>query len=76
MLTYAYECEHCGEFEVEQSIKDPSLKRCPDCGGEVERLISGGSGFIMRGGGSSFASKCNHAACSKRGSHCGNCSCG
>lgn len=74
MLTYAYDCERCGEFEVEQSIKDPPLKRCPQCTGEVERLISGGSGFIMKGGGSSFDSTCAEAgSCSRRGSHCGSC---
>jgi putative FmdB family regulatory protein len=74
VLTYAYECERCGEFEVEQSIKDPALKRCPQCAGEVERLISGGAGFIMKGGGSSFDSQCGEAAtCSRRGAHCGSC---
>jgi putative FmdB family regulatory protein len=75
VLTYAYECDECGEFEWEQSIRDPKLKTCPDCGAPVERLISGGSGFIMKGGSSSFDSHCNQrSTCNKAGSGCANCS--
>jgi putative FmdB family regulatory protein len=51
MPTYVYECEKCGEFEEQQSIKDPALTRCPRCGGEVRRVISGGTSFILKGGG-------------------------
>ena len=50
MPTYVYECEKCGEFEEQQSIKDSALTRCPRCGGEVRRVISGGTSFIMKGG--------------------------
>lgn len=75
MLTYAYECDKCGEFEWEQSIRDPRLEACPHCGAPVERLISGGSGFIMKGGGSSFENKCSQrSSCGQSGSGCANCS--
>lgn len=73
MLTYAYECDKCGEFEREQSIRDPRLESCPQCGSSVERLISGGSGFIMKGGGSSFDSNCSDASCTQRGAGCAGC---
>lgn len=49
MLTYEYKCSACGlMFERRQSITDPALTICPDCGGSVQRLISGGSGFILK----------------------------
>ncbi len=73
MLTYAYECERCGEFEIDQRISEPALKKCPECDGKVQRLISGGAGFIMKGGGSSFDSNCAKAGCTTHGAHCGQC---
>jgi len=34
-------CSQChGRFEVVQRVADPKLKRCPDCGKAVERLVS------------------------------------
>ena len=56
MPTYIYKCETHGEFEVEHSIND-KLEECPHCKAEgkegvtVERLISGGSNFILQGSG-------------------------
>ncbi len=62
MPTYTYECEKHGEFEYQHSIKD-QLEFCPHCEEElkdeleapdphkVKRLISGGTGFILNGGG-------------------------
>jgi putative FmdB family regulatory protein len=56
MPTYEYECTACNvRFEQEQSMADAPLKRCPWCGGEVRRLVSGGTGFIFRGEGKSPA---------------------
>jgi putative FmdB family regulatory protein len=50
MPTYEYECSRCGlHFEKQQSIKDEPLKECPTCKGAVQRLVSGGSGFVMKG---------------------------
>ena len=52
MPTYEYECKTCGyQFEEFQSIADPPLKKCPKCGGLVERLISGGGGLLFKGSG-------------------------
>ncbi len=60
MPTYTYECEKHGEFEWQHSIKD-QLEECPYCKKEnegtdkppqaVKRLISGGTGFMLKGGG-------------------------
>jgi len=39
-------------METVQSIKDEPLKLCPICKTEtLERLISGGAGFSLKGGG-------------------------
>jgi putative FmdB family regulatory protein len=51
MPTYEYECRACGwRFEKQQGMTEAPLAKCPQCGGDVHRLISGGSGFIMNGG--------------------------
>jgi putative FmdB family regulatory protein len=52
MPTYEYICEKCKcRFEQVQRITAESLKTCPKCKGRVHRLISGGSGFILKGSG-------------------------
>ena len=52
MPTYEYECEKCGHtFERFQSIKDEPVKKCPECGAPVRRLISAGAGIIFKGSG-------------------------
>lgn len=62
MPTYLYECPVHGEFEHQHSIND-KLEDCPACKEyqatldfdaeihKVKRLISGGTGFILNGGG-------------------------
>lgn len=41
MPLYEYRCKQCGhQFEKIQSFSAPELKECPECNGEVERLIS------------------------------------
>jgi len=51
MPTYLYRCQKCGQqFEREQGMKDKPLKRCPECQGSVQRVITGGQGFIFKGG--------------------------
>ena len=52
-MTYEYACEACGhQWEAEQSIKDAPLKSCVACGKEkAKRLVSGGTGFLLKGGG-------------------------
>ena len=52
MPTYEYECAECGlKFERRQAITEAPLTECPACGGGVRRLISGGTGFILKGAG-------------------------
>lgn len=54
MATYEYKCEKCGKtFEAEQKMSDPPLENCTKkkCKGKVKRLISGGSAFVLKGGG-------------------------
>ena len=52
MPTYEYECKNCSHtFEVFQSISDPPLTTCPECGSEIRRLIFGGAGVIFKGSG-------------------------
>jgi len=51
---------------------DP-LSTCPECGGEVSRLMSGGLTPVMKGsrkGGSSRGS-CTGGSCASCGSSCG-----
>jgi putative FmdB family regulatory protein len=52
-MTYEYVCEACGhQWEAEQSIKDSPLKKCVSCGEDkAKRLVSGGTGFLLKGGG-------------------------
>ena len=51
MPIYEYACESCGKIhEVFQKFNDGPLASCPDCGGEVKKLISN-SAFILRGTG-------------------------
>jgi putative FmdB family regulatory protein len=52
MPTYEYECKKCGNtFDLFQSMADEPVKICPTCGGEVRRLINGGTGIIFKGSG-------------------------
>ncbi len=53
MPTYDYECDACGgKFEKFQSIKAPSIRKCPSCGKlAVRRLIGTGAGVIFKGSG-------------------------
>jgi putative FmdB family regulatory protein len=52
MPLYAYECKECGvRFDRRQGFDDAPIKICPECEGEVHRLIQPaqivfkGSGF-------------------------------
>ncbi len=41
MPIYEYECRRCGHrFELIQKFSDTPRKRCPECSGAVDRLIS------------------------------------
>ncbi len=53
MPTYEYGCQACGkEWEEMQRITEPPTEVCPNCGKKAaHRLISGGTNFILKGGG-------------------------
>ncbi len=52
MPTYDYECDECKhKFEAFHSMTAKSLKKCPECGGKVTRLLGSGSGIIFKGSG-------------------------
>jgi len=41
MPLYEYQCKKCGHrFERIQRFSDPMVKKCPECGGKVEQVIS------------------------------------
>lgn len=51
MPTYHYRCKKCGkEFEIFHSISE-AVKRCPECGGVLEKLIVPNAGLIFKGSG-------------------------
>lgn len=51
MPLYEYECESCGvRFERRQHMEDEPIRVCPECGGEVHRLIQP-VGIIFKGSG-------------------------
>lgn len=52
MPTYEYECLDGGHhFEEFQSITEPPLTECPECGGRARRLIGAGAGILFKGSG-------------------------
>ncbi len=53
MPTYQYECDACQHsFEALQTMMEPKLKKCPECGkSKLVRLIGSGSGMIFKGSG-------------------------
>lgn len=52
-MTYEYLCTACSHaWEAEQPISADPLKTCPQCGADTaKRQVSGGAGFILKGGG-------------------------
>lgn len=55
MPAYEYECAACNHhFERRQKMSDLPISVCPECGGSVKRLISGGAGTISKGNGHSM----------------------
>lgn len=78
MPIYEYECRSCRHrMETMQRISDPPLTECPECGGELRKLISApafhlkGSGWYVtdyaKGGGNGKPSDDAQAAGSKGG---------
>jgi putative FmdB family regulatory protein len=51
MPIYEYQCTKCGhEFEVMQKFSDKPVSKCPECTGEVKKVISNTS-FVLKGSG-------------------------
>ena len=51
MPLYEYECTACGvRFERRQHMADDPVKTCPECGGEVRRLVQP-VGIVFKGKG-------------------------
>jgi len=70
MPLYEYQCKKCGHrFEKIQKFSDKPIKKCPECGGPVEQIISApavqfkGSGWYV----TDYAKK-SHAPASDSGS--------
>lgn len=52
MPTYLYHCDACNsEFEKEQRIVEPPIKKCAKCGKSKARRLITGANFILKGGG-------------------------
>jgi putative FmdB family regulatory protein len=70
MPAYEYRCDACEvHFEQRQKMSESALENCPQCGGHVKRLISGGAGAITKSG--SPASSYAPASCGMGGPCCG-----
>ena len=52
-MVYEYTCVACQhEWEAEQRITEDPLRQCPACGKDTaKRLVTGGAGFVLKGGG-------------------------
>ncbi len=52
MPNYQYECQSCRrQYVYFQGMSEDPLRSCPDCGGPLVRLLSGGGGVIYKGSG-------------------------
>jgi putative FmdB family regulatory protein len=61
---YEYLCDECAcRFEMRQKMSDATIDRCPECGGHVKRLISGGAGAITKGASQVAERMCGNGAC-------------
>ena len=70
MPLYEYECKKCHHrFEKIQKFSDPHVKKCPECGGPVEQVISApavqfkGSGWYV----TDYGKNTSHAPKSSNG---------
>ena len=52
MPTYNYYCSDCDTHSSYfQKMSESPISSCENCGGEVKRLITGGTGLIFKGSG-------------------------
>ena len=72
MPIYEYHCTACGkDFEFMQKFSDPPKTVCPDCGGELKKLISQCT-FHLKGTGwyaTDYANKNSSSGGSKKHHH-------
>lgn len=51
MPTYQYQCNSCGDsFDLRQSFSDLPVRICPQCQGEVQRVVHS-VGIVFKGSG-------------------------
>jgi len=50
-MKYSYDCSSCGELEIDHPMADDAHTDCPECGGPIVRLVTGGNGFALTGSG-------------------------
>ena len=74
MPIYEYQCKKCKHrFERIQKFSDPHVKKCPDCGGPVEQVLSApavqfkGSGWYV----TDYAKKASSGSSSSNGESAG-----
>lgn len=48
-MTYTYKCPKCGEFDIEQSMKDNPIEKCPTCDSEVARVYKANINLNFKG---------------------------
>lgn len=69
MATYIYETTDSSKpvqrFEIQQSMKDEPLRFHPETGEAIQRVITGGFGYVSKGNGES------NPGMSSGGGHCG-----
>jgi putative FmdB family regulatory protein len=51
MPTYEYKCPAGHEFDLFQKMSERPRAKCPTCGRQATRKISGGAGLVFKGSG-------------------------
>ena len=50
MPIYEYKCKKCGKvFEILVKNGEDEPKKCSECGGELQKLLSTGTGLVFKG---------------------------
>lgn len=67
MAIYVYETtdpkKKVRRFEIQQSMKDEPLTKHPETGEEIQRVITGGYGLMMKGAAAEPPPECGRGAC-------------
>lgn len=71
MPTYEYECRDCGHrLERFQPMTAAPLRKCPECGGRLKRLIGTGAAVVVKGSGSAGPACGRDSPCCGRDTPC------